>query len=323
MGFGINYILHPFNTLRNKLYAELFHSNYYKALVKNNLKRALNLQYRSSHHKNINWDNPQTLDEKIMWLEGMSDISLWSQLTDKYEVRKFIAEKGYKNILVNCYGIWNNTDEIDFEKLPNKFVIKCTHDSGSTHIIKDKSKADIKYICNDLRTKLHTIGYTTCEPHYLNIRPRIIAEELLEEELTELSSSIIDYKMWCFNGKPKLVFICYNRHQDTNGHSVASYDIYDVKTWEVKREYLEKDFRPNSHTKFPRPPKLEDMIECATNISKGFPVVRVDFYCINNKIYLGEMTFTSAGANCYYFSNLGQRVMGQAIDLSNIKIKKI
>ena len=254
----------------------------------------------------------------------MTDTSIWSQLTDKYEVRKFIEKKGYKEILVDCYGVWNNIGEINFETLPNKFVIKCTHDSGSTHIIKDKSKANIVDICKDLQAKLHPIGYTTCEPHYLSIQPRIIAEELLEErELKDLSTSMIDYKVWCFNGVPNVIFLCYDRHKDTNGHSVASYDIYDVKTWEVKREYLEKDFRPNSHTKFPRPPKLEDMIECATNISRGFPVVRVDFYCINNKIYFGEMTFTSAGANCYYFSNLGQRVMGQAIDLSNIKIKKI
>ncbi|WP_314958167.1 ATP-grasp fold amidoligase family protein [Prevotella pallens] len=293
-------------------------------MVRDNPQKALSLQYKSAHHKNINWDNPQTLDEKIMWLEAMTDTSIWSQLTDKYEVRKFIEKKGYKEILVDCYGVWNNIGEINFETLPNKFVIKCTHDSGSTHIIKDKSKANIVDICKDLQAKLHPIGYTTCEPHYLSIQPRIIAEELLEErELKDLSTSMIDYKVWCFNGVPNVIFLCYDRHKDTNGHSVASYDIYDVKTWEVKREYLEKDFRPNSHTKFPRPPKLEDMIECATNISRGFPVVRVDFYCINNKIYFGEMTFTSAGANCYYFSNLGQRVMGQAIDLSNIKIKKI
>lgn len=319
-----NLLLHPFSTIRNKFYAELFRSNYYKKMVRDNPQKALSLQYKSAHHKNINWDNPQTLDEKIMWLEAMTDTSIWSQLTDKYEVRKFIEKKGYKEILVDCYGVWNNIGEINFETLPNKFVIKCTHDSGSTHIIKDKSKANIVDICKDLQAKLHPIGYTTCEPHYLSIQPRIIAEELLEErELKDLSTSMIDYKVWCFNGVPNVIFLCYDRHQDTNGHSVASYDIYDVKTWEVKREYLEKDFRPNSHTKFPRPPKLEDMIECATNISRGFPVVRVDFYCINNKIYFGEMTFTSAGANCYYFSNLGQRVMGQAIDLSNIKIKKI
>ena len=89
-------ISHPFATIRNKFYAELFRSNYYKVLVRKNPKKALSLQYKSGHHKNINWDNPQTLDEKIIWLEAMSDTSLWTQLTDKYEVRRFIEEKKTK-----------------------------------------------------------------------------------------------------------------------------------------------------------------------------------------------------------------------------------
>ena len=127
-------------------------------MVRDNPQKALSLQYKSAHHKNMNWDNPQTLDEKIMWLEAMTDTSIWSQLTDKYEVRKFIEEKGYKEILVDCYGVWNNIGEINFETLPNKFVIKCTHDSGSTHIIKDKSKANIVDICKDLQAKLHPIA---------------------------------------------------------------------------------------------------------------------------------------------------------------------
>lgn len=320
MNLERKYFLHPFNTIRNKFYAELFRSNYYKRLVQKNLKKALNFQYKSAHYENLNWKNPQTLDAKIMWLEGMTDLTIWSKLTDKYEVRKFIEEKGYKDILVNCYGVWNNVDEINFEKLPNKFVIKCTHDSGSTHIIKDKSKVDIRKVRNDLKARLHPIGYTTCEPHYLNIKPRIIAEELLEErELKSISTSMVDYKVWCFNGIPNFIFICYNRRKEKNGHSTASYDIYDAKEWNTKREYLNKNFIPNNPTKFPRPQNLEKMLEYAENIAKGFPVVRVDFYNINGKIYFGEITFTSAGGNCYYFSQLGQKVMGEAIDLSNIR----
>lgn len=250
----------------------------------------------------------------------MSDTSLWTQLTDKYEVRRFIEEKGYKEILVDCYGVWNSVNEINFDLLPSKFVIKCTHDSGSTHIIKDKSKDNLIQICNDLQSKLHPIGYITCEPHYLNIKPRIIAEELLEEKaLRDFSCSMIDYKVWCFNGTPNIIFICYNRHKDKNGHSTACYDIYDARTWTTKREYLRKAYRPNEGFFLPAPENLERMLEYATTISKDFPVVRVDFYNINGKIYFGEITFTSAGANCYYFSEYGQRAMGEAIDLTSIK----
>ena len=315
-----NLLLHPFSTIRNKFYAELFRSNYYKKMVRGNPQKALSLQYKSAHHKNINWDNPQTLDEKIMWLEAMTDTSIWSQLTDKYEVRKFIEKKGYKEILVDCYGVWNNIGEINFESLPNKFVLKCTHDSGSTHIIKDKSKADLVDICKDLQAKLHPIGYTTCEPHYLSIQPRIIAEELLEEkELKDLSTSMIDYKVWCFNGAPNVIFLCYDRHKDLNGHLTASYDMYDAKTWDKRREYLDVAYRPDDNMCFPAPDNLEKMLEYAANISKDFPVARVDFYNINGKIYFGEITFTSAGANCYYFSELGQKIMGDAIDLTHVK----
>ena len=315
-----NILLHPFETIRNKFYAELFRSNYYKKLVLDNPKKALSLQYRSAHHKNINWDNPQTLDEKIMWLEAMTDTSLWSQLTDKYEVRKYIEEKGYKDILVDCYGVWNSIHEIDFAALPEKFVIKCTHDSGSTHIITEKSKTNLDEICKDLESKLHPIGYTTCEPHYLSIKPRIIAEELLEEKkLKDLSSSMVDYKVWCFNGVPDFIFLCYDRYKDKNGHLTASFDIYDAKTWTTKREYLDEAHRPNGDTCFPAPDNLDKMLDYAANLSKDFPVVRVDFYNINGKIYFGEITFTSAGANCYYFSQFGQKAMGEKIDLTDVK----
>lgn len=132
--------------LRAKFYADLFRSKYYKNIIKKNIKRALNLQYKSAHYENLDWKNPQTLDAKIMWLEGMTDTTIWSKLTDKYEVRKYVSSKGYEENLVKCYGVWNNVNEIDYKKLPNKFVIKCTHDSGSTHIIKDKSKVDFNEI---------------------------------------------------------------------------------------------------------------------------------------------------------------------------------
>lgn len=302
--------------LRAKFYADLFRSKYYKNIIKKNIKRALNLQYKSAHYENLDWKNPQTLDAKIMWLEGMTDTTIWSKLTDKYEVRKYVSSKGYEENLVKCYGVWNNVNEIDYKKLPNKFVIKCIHDSGSTHIIKDKSKVDFNEINAALEKKLHTImGYTTCEPHYFRIKPRIIAEELLEDEENQLSSSIIDYKIWCFNGTPHIALLCYDRYNDTNGHSTATFDLYTLEPWQPKREFLVK-CKPTPNYKFiPKPICLEKMLNMAKDLTKGFPVVRADFYIIKDKPYFGELTFTPAGGLNYSYSDLAQIEMGKMIKL--------
>lgn len=236
-----NYLRYPIETLRNKFYGELFRSNYYKELIKKDLKKALSLQYKAQHHEELNWDNPQTLDAKIMWLEVMTDTSIWSELTDKYNVRKYIEQKGYADNLPNCYGVWDRVEDIDYTTLPDKFVIKCTHDSGSTFIIKNKAKSKI--------------GVT--------------------------------------------------------------YDLFTLDDWTPKREFLSK--KNANYKNIPKPKCLDEMLQIAKNLSAEFPLVRVDFYVINNKPYFGELTFTSSGGLNYFYSKLGQKEMGNAIDLSKIK----
>lgn len=318
MNLERKYFLHPFNIIRNKFYAELFRSKYYKNLLQKDLKKALGLQYKAGHKEKIDWENPQTLDAKIMWLEIMTDTTLWSQLTDKYEVRKYIEKKGYSNNLVKCYGVWDNVDEIDYKSLPNKFVIKCTHDSGSTFIINDKLSTDLEKIKNELRNKLKPMGTATCEPHYLKIKPRIIVEELLEDtEQKKLSSSLIDYKIWCFNGTPYIAFVCYDRHRKADGNIGVTYDLFSLDTWEHKGDFLSK--KDANYKKIPKPQCLQEMLQIAKKLSEDFPLVRVDFYIINNKPYFGELTFTSAGGLNYFYSELGQITMGKAINLSNVK----
>lgn len=313
-----NYLRYPIETLRNKFYAELFRSNYYKELIKKDLKKALSLQYKAQHHEELNWDNPQTLDAKIMWLEVMTDTSIWSELTDKYNVRKYIEQKGYADNLPNCYGVWDRVEDIDYTTLPDKFVIKCTHDSGSTFIIKNKAKSNLEKINNELRKKLEPMGIATCEPHYLKIKPRIIAEELLEDfEDTKWSTSLIDYKIWCFNGKPYIAFVCYDRQRMTNGLIGVTYDLFTLDDWTPKREFLSK--KNANYKNIPKPKCLDEMLQIAKNLSAEFPLVRVDFYVINNKPYFGELTFTSSGGLNYFYSKLGQKEMGNAIDLSKIK----
>ena len=195
-------------------------------------------------------------------------------------------------------------------------MIKCTHDSGSTHIIKDKSKVDFNEINAALEKKLHTImGYTTCEPHYFRIKPRIIAEELLEDEEDQLSSSIIDYKIWCFNGIPYIALLCYDRYNDINGHSTATKDLYCLEPWQPKRDFLAKH-EPTPKYKFiPKPNCLDEMLKMAKDLTKDFPVVRADFYIIKDKPYFGELTFTPAGGLNYSYSDLAQIEMGKMIKL--------
>lgn len=315
---NIDYIIHPFQTLRNKYYADLFRSEKYKQLVATDIKKAVDLQYKAHHGRNINWDNPQTLDEKILWLEAVSDTSEWSRLADKYEVRKYVEEKVGKNILVPCYGVWNRVEDIDYDSLPQKFVIKCTHDSGSTYVIKDKNNTNLKELSAKLEKHMDPIGNVTCEPHYQRIRPRIIAEQLLEdEENCKWSSSLIDYKIWCFNGKPFIGFICYDRFREANGHIAVTYDMFTLDPWAPKREYLSK--KKANYKDIPRPDCLDEMLRIAQLLSEPFPQVRVDFYVINGKPFFGEMTFTSSNGINYFYSELGQKVMGDAIDLSNVK----
>ena len=314
----ISYFLHPFQTLRNKYYADLFRSEKFKQIVATDIKRALDLRFKASHGRKIDWDNPQTLDEKIMWLEGVTDTTEWSRLADKYEVRKYIEEKIGEENLTECYGVWDSVENIDYSSLPQKFVIKCTHDSGSTYIVKDKSHTNLEELNANLKKHMKPIGTSTCEVHYQNIKPRIIAEELLEdEENSKWSSSLIDYKIWCFNGKPFIGFICYDRFREPNGHISVTYDMFTLDPWEPKREYLSKKSANYKH--IPRPDCLDEMLRIAKSLSEPFPQVRVDFYVIKGKPYFGELTFTSSNGINYFYSELGQKVMGEAIDLSNVK----
>ncbi|WP_050786274.1 ATP-grasp fold amidoligase family protein [Prevotella disiens] len=151
----------------------------------------------------------------------------------------------------------------------------------------------------------------------LNLR-RIIVEELLEDtEQKKLSSSLIDYKIWCFNGTPYIAFVCYDRHRKADGNIGVTYDLFSLDTWEHKGDFLSK--KDANYKKIPKPQCLQEMLQIAKKLSEDFPLVRVDFYIINNKPYFGELTFTSAGGLNYFYSELGQITMGKAINLSNVK----
>lgn len=237
----------------------------------------------------VDWDNPRDINDKIQWLMCYTDTSMWTYCSDKYRVREYVKSKGLGDTLIPLLGVWKKAEDIDFDSLPEKFVIKCNHDSGSTHIV-DKSKGfDPTYIRKDLTKHLKVrYGYAQGEMYYNGIQPLIIAEEVLPVETQPFPGSMVDYKIWCFDGKPYGVWACYNRTKE------ATYvNLYDLD-WNVHPEasVFTEHYRDGKGA-LPRPKSLDKMLQCAATLSKGFPEVRVDLYDVDGKVYFSEMTFAS------------------------------
>lgn len=309
-------IKHP-GKLMCKLYYRIINSNsgYMKNLIDTNPKRALEIAWGSTFGERLNLEAPKTLNEKIQWLEAYTDTSLWPVYADKYAVREYVREQGLEGILTECYGVWDNVDDINFDLLPNSFVLKGTHDCASAIIIKDKNNDFDK---DDIRRKLREslskrYGYEYCEPHYTKIKPRIMAEELLYNDQEAFSSSLIDYKFWCFNGKAECIFVGYDRHIE-NGESHAIFDLYSID-WQPLRDKLSYENRLQLKGLVPKPSRLKDMVRIAEKLSRDLPEIRVDLYCINDKIYFGELTMSSASGRMIYFTDEFQHELGALVKL--------
>ena len=280
----------------------------HKYLVDHYPKIVIDKIWIDNYGHKMNWKNPRDINEKIQWLICYGDTSQWSKLADKYEVRNYVSEKGYDNILTKLYGVWDDVIKIEYDVLPDKFVLKCNHDSGSCHIIDKRKGFNQKSINEDLNKHLREkFGYRFCEPHYNKIKPLIIAEEYLEND-NGFSSSMIDYKVWCFNGQPYCIFVAYNRT-----HEHLNINVYDLN-W---NEHPEWCVFSNHYVigNVPKPEKLSDILKIAADLSYGFPEVRVDFYILGNRIYFGEMTFTSACGRMNYFSKSFLKEMGNRVIL--------
>lgn len=267
------------------------------------------LYFHTFKHK-INWERPEDLNQWIAWLQFNTDTSLWVTLADKFRMQTYIKSKGYEDITVPILAVWETADQIDFTHLPTKFVLKCNNGSGDVLIIQDKDNVKIdevkKYFRNQLSRKF---GRNSAEPHYLKIEPLIIAEQLLDVRKQSIdSSSLIDYKLWCFNGKVDRVFVCSDR---TKNQFVV--DLYD-KDW---NNIADGNMKFDSHhlkasKPMPKPFSYDRMVAIASELSKGLPEVRIDFYEIDGKPYLGEFTLTSASGRMDYFTE------GCLIELGNI-----
>lgn len=253
-------------------------------------EKYLKILYRVRIGKKLNLNEPKTFNEKLQWLKINDRNSLYTKLVDKYEVKEYVSKIIGKEYIIPTIGVYNSFDEIDFSKLPNQFVIKCTHDSGGLVIVKDKTKFNHKEAKKKIEHCLKRNYYlNTREWPYKDIKPRIIIEPYMEDVKQK---ELIDYKIMCFNGKPKLLFTCTERFSG-EGLKVTFFDL----NW--NKLPFEKKY-PSSTKKIEKPLNLQKMIELSEKLAKDLIFIRVDWYEINNKLYFGELTFYP-GSGCERF----------------------
>lgn len=275
------------------------------------------IRYFARFHKRLDLETPKTLNEKILFLCLKTDTTLWTKCTDKYLVRNYVKECGLESTLVKLYGVWDHATDVDFDKLPRSFVMKGNHGCGDVLLVSDKTQLDKQVIITKFEKDLKkTYGALESGHHYMRIKPRLIAEELLvnDEETKEYSKTLIDYKFWCFNGKPYFVFVCNNRSE-----SHKEVMVYDMD-WNDHPEYLIFDHIYIKGKLLPKPKNFESMVKAAEKLSAPFPEVRTDLYNIGGRIYFGELTFTSYGGLMNHYSDKFQKLAGNLIDLSKVQI---
>lgn len=241
----------------------------------------IKMEYRLKMKKKLDLDNPSTFNAKLQWLKLYDRKPEYTTMVDKHAVKQYVAERIGQEYIIPTYGIWDHFDEIDFDSLPNQFVLKCTHDSGGVVVCTDKAKLNRAKSKAKLKKCLKRNYYWQVrEWPYKNVRPRIIAEEYMEDKTVR---ELRDYKFFCFDGQPKALFIATDRQ--TKGEE-TKFDFFDM-------EYNHLDVRnghPNADV-LPEKPKCFNEMKClAAKLSKGFPQVRVDFYEANGRVYFGEMT---------------------------------
>ncbi len=245
-------------------------------------KFIIKTMYTLGTGKKLNLDNPVTYNEKLQWLKLYDRKPMYTQMVDKYEVKKYVANIIGEDRVIPTLGIWDRFEDIDFDSLPNQFVLKCTHDSGGVVICKDKATFDVKKAKKKLKKSLRkNYYYKNREWPYKDVKPRIIAEKYMVDES---GYELKDYKFFCFDGEVKYLFIAKDRD---NPNEETKFDFFD----ENFNHLPITNGHPNSNPPYFKPDGFEEMKELASKLSKKIPQVRVDFYNINGKIYFGELTF--------------------------------
>lgn len=272
----------------------------------------IKIRYFARFRKRVNLKEPTDLNEKILYLKLFSDTSLWTKYADKYKVRDYVKQCGLEEYLVKLYGVWYSSKDFKLNELPQSFILKANNGDGksSNLIVKDKNEFNEAQLRKTINSwlKQKNIGALGAEPQYKDMTPCVIAEELLP--IDNEAKSILDYKIWCFNGKPYYIWVCSDR--DKNGTNVMTYDL----DWNPHPEFSIFDNRYRKGEIIPKPKNLDKMLEIAKILSKPFPQVRLDLYNINGNIYFGETTFTSLGDMMDFYTPEFLLEMGNKVDLN-------
>ena len=268
----------------------------------------IKIMYRLAMGKKLNLDNPLTYNEKLQWLKLYDRNPDYVMMVDKYRVRDYIAEKIGSEHLIPLLGVWKRADDIDFDSLPNQFVLKCNHDSGSVIICTDKSKFDKKSAVRKLARALKGSGYWYGrEWPYKDVPPRVIAEKyMVDDSGVELK----DYKFMCFNGRHLCTFTVTERFSK-EGLKVTFFD----KNWQkmpFERHY------PASNQEIQKPKHYCDMVRWAELLSKNIPFARIDFYEAEGKVFLGEITFFPGNGTEEFTPESWDRILGDWLQLPSI-----
>lgn len=290
-----------------KIYAKRF-----EGLTKEEERYILEYQFERAHGYKPNLDNPQTFNEKLQWIKLNYNNPLMTKCADKVAVRDFVKEKIGEQYLTPLIGIYNSVDDIDFDKLPNKFVAKVNWGSGQNIIVPDKSKLNI----NEAKAKLRKWTkpesnhyYTMLENVYKDIEPKIIIEEYLEA----LGNSALDYKFMCFNGKP---YYCWVSNKNLEIQERSFYDM----NWVMQDIELVEPPKIKAKEPLEKPKNFDEMVDVTNKLCQGFPHVRVDLYNLSDgSLKFGELTFiTSSGYSSWAPIEVDKK-LGDLFNIEQIK----
>lgn len=270
----------------------------------------ISIQYYLMIGKKLNLSKPITFNEKLQWLKLNNRELIYTNMVDKYKVREIIKHKIGEKYLIPLIGIYLSPYDIDFNKLPDKFVIKCNHDSGSVFICTDKTKIDFCKIQKKLVKNMKKNHFWwSREWPYKNIEPKVIIEKYMKDDNNE---NLPVYKFLCFNGEPKVIQVIQDDKKENE-----TIDYFDIE-WNLLN--LRQDY-PNSINHYKKPQQLKEMIGIAKKLSEKIPFVRVDLYLVNGKVYFSEFTmFSDAGVARFYPYDWDEK-LGEWINLEYTKNK--
>lgn len=270
----------------------------------------LKMEYYFQTGRRLNLNNPKSYNEKLQWLKIHDRKPEYTQMVDKAGVKDYITKTIGEEYVIPTLGVWKHFDEIDFTTLPEKFVLKCTHDSGGLVICKDKKTLDKVSAKEKIEKCLKkNYFYGTREWPYKDVEPRIIAEPLLEQANGE---EICDYKVMCFNGKAKLIELHMNRHSDHH-----TQDFYDVN-WQKTEISQGKGYGGCSDIEVSKPSCLDEMLQLSETLTKDMAHCRVDWYVVNGHLYFGELTFFDGSGYVLFDDDKYDLLLGSWIHLENI-----